>query len=242
MENTNYIIRFILILTVAVALLLTGLRESTIERANTNEDIFNKRALLLSVEDYLDTKVDDLSDEEVLSIFNDKVEQVVIDMNGAPVADIQAEDVKMEKEKKKNLEDRVWPLFVFNNGSEKFYIMSVRGKGLWDEIWGAVALKNDFNTLAGVSFDHKGETPGLGAEIKDNKSFPEAFKGKKIYKGGDYVSVLVRKGGAKDKTYEVDGIAGATVTCDGVTDMMKEGIAYYLPFLESEKSKSSIKN
>ena len=235
MENTNYIVRFVLILTAAVAILLTGLRETTKPLADRNEAIFNKRALLLSVEDYLGSKVDDLSDEQVQQLFSEKIEQVVLDVNGEPVDGFTADQVKMEKEKKKALEDRKWPLYIYSNGNEKFYIMSVRGKGLWDEIWGAVALKNDLNTIAGVSFDHKGETPGLGAEIKDNKSFPEQFKNKQIYKGNDYVSVLVRKGGAKDANHEVDAIAGATVTCDGVTDMLKEGIAYYMPYLDKQK-------
>lgn len=235
MENTNYIVRFVLILTAAVAIILTGLRETTKPLADRNEAIFNKRALLLSVEDYLGSKVDDLSDEQVQELFSEKIEQIVLDVNGEPIEGISADEVKMEKEKKKAPEDRKWPLYVFDSGNEKFYIMSVRGKGLWDEIWGAVALKNDLNTIAGVSFDHKAETPGLGAEIKDNKSFPEQFKNKQIYKGKKYVSVAVRKGGAKDANHEVDAIAGATVTCDGVTDMLKEGIAYYMPYLDQQK-------
>jgi Na+-transporting NADH:ubiquinone oxidoreductase subunit C len=80
--------------------------------------------------------------------------------------------------------------------------------------------------------DHKGETPGLGAEIKDNPAFPGQFIGKQIFKDGE-VAVLVRKGGSQDKTYEVDGISGATITCDGVTEMLQRGIAYYLPYLET---------
>lgn len=239
MESTNYVIRFVLILTASVAILLAGLRELTNARAEQNEDIFNKRALLLAVEDYLGegVKVKELGDEEVLDIFNNKVEQVVIDANGELVenASVKAEDIKMEQEKKKNIEDRVWPLFIYEADGEKYYIMSVRGKGLWDEIWGAISIKSDFNTIAGASFDHKGETPGLGAEIKDNPTFPSAFRGKQIMDNSNYVSVTVRKGGARIPEHEVDGIAGATVTCDGVTDMLEDGIAYYLPYFETLK-------
>jgi Na+-transporting NADH:ubiquinone oxidoreductase subunit C len=234
MEKTNYIVAFILILTASVAVLLTGLREVTKEKAAQNEDIFNKRALLSAVEDHLGdgVTVKSLSDQDVLDIFNKQVEQVVLNMDGEEVEGMMAEDVEMEKEKKKPESDRVLPLFIYNTGQEKFYILSVRGSGLWDEIWGAVALENDFNTVAGASFDHKGETPGLGAEIKDNPSFSANFKGKKIYDEGEYVSVTVRKGGARDQEHEVDGISGATVTADGVTEMLYRGIKYYQPYFK----------
>src|SRR5690606_7287922 len=111
---------------------------------------------------------------------------------------------------------------------KKFFILSVRGSGLWDEIWGNVALEEDLRTLAGASFDHKGETPGLGAEIKDNPAFSAQFLGKTIYdQTGEFTSVTVRKGGAKDPANEVDGISGATITCNGVTEMLDRGIQYY---------------
>jgi len=98
-------------------------------------------------------------------------------------------------------------LFIYNSNGEKVYIVSVRGNGLWNEIWGNVALQSDFNTVVGATFDHAGETPGLGAEIKDNPTFANNFKGKKIYDNGEYVSINVRKGGAKDHLHDVDGIS-----------------------------------
>ena len=143
-----------------------------------------------------------------------------------------AEDIDMAKEKKKPESDRLLPLYVFSpeGSGDKYYIVSVRGNGLWDEIWGNIALGSDLNTIVGATFDHKGETPGLGAEIKDNPNFSKNFKGKKIYKDGEYVSVIVRKGGARDQVYEVDGISGATVTADGVSEMLYRGIKYYEPY------------
>jgi len=112
--------------------------------------------------------------------------------------------------------------------------VTVRGSGLWDEIWGNIGLKDDLETVVGASFDHAGETPGLGAEIKDNSSWVRQFQDKKIYdESGNYTSVVVRKGGARNPTYEVDGISGATVTADGVSDMLYSGIQYYLPYLKT---------
>lgn len=237
-DSNNYVVIFVLVLTSIVAVALAGFREATKTQSAINEDIFNKRAILLAVEDYLGEgiKVNGLSDAQVLDIFNSQIEQVAVDAAGAPVDGIKAESIDMARERKKAQGDRTFPVFIFKQDSEQYYILSVRGKGLWDEIWGNVALKSDLNTIAGVAFDHKGETPGLGAEIKDNPSFPNQFKGKEIFRDGEYVSVYVRKGGARDKTHEVDGISGATVTADGVSDMMYDGIANYMPYLKSEKA------
>jgi Na+-transporting NADH:ubiquinone oxidoreductase subunit C len=221
-------------MTVVAAVSLAGMRELTLSASTKNEEIFSKRSVLLTVNDYLGKglNVNDLSDDEVLKMFNEQVEQVVLNIDGEVVPNLLAEKIDLSVEKKKAEADRLLPLFVFKNEKEKFYILSVRGSGLWDEIWGNIAVKADLNTIAGVTFDHKGETPGLGAEIKDNPSFPGQFIGKQIFKDGE-VAVLVRKGGSQDKTYEVDGISGATITCDGVTEMLQRGIAYYLPYLET---------
>jgi Na+-transporting NADH:ubiquinone oxidoreductase subunit C len=235
MESSNkYIITFIIIMTVVAAVSLAGMRDLTLAISTKNEEIFNKRSVLLTVNDYLGKgiNVNNLSDEEVLKMFKNQVEQVVLNLDGEVVPNVLAEKVDLAVEKKKAEVDRLLPLFVFNSEKEKFYILSVRGSGLWDEIWGNIAVKSDLNTIAGVTFDHKGETPGLGAEIKDNPSFPGQFIGKQIFKDGE-VAVLVRKGGSQDTTYEVDGISGATITCDGVTEMLQRGIAYYLPYLET---------
>jgi len=114
----------------------------------------------------------------------------------------------------------------------------VRGKGLWDEIWGSIAIKDDFNTIGGVAFNHTAETPGLGAEIKDNKNWKSKFTGKKLFNSaGEFVSVDVVKGGVKEPDHQVDAISGATVTCVGVAEMLDRGIEVYLPYFESLKKK-----
>jgi Na+-transporting NADH:ubiquinone oxidoreductase subunit C len=226
-------------MTVVVALALTGFREATKEKAAQNEAIFNKRAILSAVNNYLGmgdgVTANDLTDEQVLELFGNRITQYTLNTEGEMVEGVMAEDVDMAKERKKPVDDRRLPLFVYEYEGDKFYILSVRGNGLWDEIWGNIALESDINTIAGASFDHKGETPGLGAEIKDNPAFSRNFIGTKIFRDGDFVSVTVRKGGARDETYEVDGISGATITADGVTDMMYNGLKLYLPYLETIK-------
>jgi Na+-transporting NADH:ubiquinone oxidoreductase subunit C len=236
-DSPRYVLIFILILTTTVAVVLTGLRQVTKEGADLNEQIFNKRAILTAVEDYLpDGKtVKQLSDQEVLDIFENKVKQVALSTEGEELESVMAEDIDMAKERKKPVSDRRLPLFIYSNDGKTCYILSVRGNGLWDEIWGNIALEDDLNTIAGAAFDHKGETPGLGAEIKDNPGFSRQFKGKEIFNDkGEYVSVLVKKGGATPgDPHQVDGISGATVTANGVTDMLENGISYYLPYLET---------
>jgi len=241
-NNNGYVLTFILIMTATVAVLLTGLREATKEGAARNEDIFNKRAILTAIEDKLDGTVKGMSDEEVIQIFESDMQQIVLDMEGNVVeGDKKAEDIDMAVERKKPEANRLLPLYVYEGAGGKNYILSVRGNGLWDEIWGNIALESDLNTIAGAAFDHKGETPGLGAEIKDNPKFSAQFKGKKIYEDNEYVSVDVVKGGAPSGAeHAVDGISGATVTADGVEEMLYRGIQYYEPYLRQLKQSSMV--
>jgi Na+-transporting NADH:ubiquinone oxidoreductase subunit C len=232
--STTKIYLFVGIMTVVVATLLTGLRNLTAGQAEINEKVFNKRAILKSLAGGLDGDLDVMTDEEVQAVFNDNVQQYVVKLNGTVVEDMVAEDIKMKKEVKKAEGDRNLPLFVYSNptSGKTYYITAVRGKGLWDEIWGSIALEEDFKTIAGVSFDHAAETPGLGAEIKDNAAWVSQFTGKSIYNdAGEFVSILVRKGGAiPGNPHQVDAITGATITGDGVTKMLEKGLVQYEPY------------
>ena len=229
-------------MTVVVALLLAGFRQITEKQALLNENIFNKRAILAAVEDYLGDglTVGGLSDEQVQEIFDQQMETLVVGTNGQILEDVDAANVDMAKERKKPVDERRLPVYKFKQGGEELFILSVRGNGLWDEIWGNIALRNDLATIAGASFDHKGETPGLGAEIKDNPSFSENFKGKKLFADGRFVGIEVKKGGAEPTNeYAVDGISGATVTADGVEKMIYDGIQLYQPYLDEVREESS---
>jgi len=253
MDSTSSVIRFVVIMTVGVALTLALLSTSWKEQSLLNEAIFNKRAILGAVGDYLGEDPKNMADGKIEEIFSSKVEQIAINNSGAVLTkeDIIAsgykggkpENIDMAKEKKKPEDERIFPLFVFNSDKGKSFILSVRGNGLWDEIWGNIALKDDLTTIVGASFDHKGETPGLGAEIKDNPTFPSRFKGKKIFNEvGVFTSIEVKKtGGTAKNPYAVDGISGATVTADGVEEMLERGIKYYLPYLNKQAAAKATK-
>lgn len=228
---TIYTIIMTLFVSVVLAVIVTGLKPIH----DANAEVFKKREILKAVKDYLGTDLDKMTDKEVLALFNEKMQQVTLDGNSQLVDGVKAESIDMAKEEKKPLSDRQYPLYVYSGDKGTYYLTAIRGNGLWDKIWGTIAFKDDFNTIAGASFGHVGETPGLGAEITDNPGFPKAFQGKTIYENGEYVSVAVVKGGVKKPAHQVDAITGATMTSNGVTEMFNRGLKVYLPYFESLK-------
>ena len=143
----------------------------------------------------------------------------------------EAFDVDLANEVKKAVAERQLPVYVckIEDGSVK-YILPVRGKGLWGPVWGYIAVNDDKNTIFGATFGHKGETPGLGAEI-EKESFQVQFQNKKIIKDGK-VTFTVAKGGAKPgDEYAVDAISGGTITSKGVEAMLLECLTAYSVFL-----------
>lgn len=241
-SDNKRIMLFTLGMTTVVALVLGLLFFGLKPIHEANEAVSAKRAILAAVSNYLPSPVTALSDDDIQALFDSSMEQYAITPTGDIVEGEIAENVDLSIEYKRPEMDRIYPLYIYNaDDGEKYYILSVRGNGLWDEIWGNVALKGDLATIAGVSFDHKGETPGLGAEIKDNAKFQEQFQDKTIFGyNGTYSSVIVRKGGAQNPEYEVDGISGATVTANGVSEMLNRGIAYYLPYIKRVQEEQGV--
>ena len=143
-------------------------------------------------------------------------------------------NIDLSKEVRKPLSDRQYPVYECHlDEGEIKYILPVRGKGLWGPIWGYIALNEDKNTIYGTTFDHKGETPGLGAEIA-NQAFQQQFVGKTIFnEGGELVSIDVVKGGAPDDApHGVDAISGGTITSQGVENMLMDYFSGYEAFLK----------
>lgn len=150
-------------------------------------------------------------------------------------------NINLKSEIAKPVEERTLPVYKakLDDGGSKV-IFPLRGKGLWGPIWGYISLDEDYNTIFGAVFDHKGETPGLGAEI-NKESFESQFKGKKIFEDGKLVSVSVYKGGngaaelAGDTEHGVDGISGGTITSKGLEAMMKtDWLFAYGEYLQSK--------
>jgi len=167
-------------------------------------------------------------------------EQLTLKYDGSIDKNVKAFDVNLKPELKKDLKEQIYPVYVAEVEGKKYYVIPLRGKGLWDAIWGYIALGQDFNTVKGIKFGHKGETPGLGAEIT-KKWFEEEFIGEKIQdENGVFKGISVFKGNKDPKNLdkqdnEVDAISGATLTGDGITDMIKERIEHYTPFFNKIK-------
>ncbi|VAW16866.1 Na(+)-translocating NADH-quinone reductase subunit C [hydrothermal vent metagenome] len=147
-------------------------------------------------------------------------------------------DLKKEITAAKNGEVQKMPLFIGEKEGEKFYIIPMYGTGLWDAIWGFVSLDESL-TVQGVYFDHKGETPGLGANI-NQRYFMDDFIGETVLEGSNIVGINVAKGNNDPKNKikddnEVDAMAGATITGDGISAMIRTSLKLYRPYLESIK-------
>jgi Na+-transporting NADH:ubiquinone oxidoreductase subunit C len=224
--SNRYIFIFSAIMVVAVATLLSLAATLLQPRQQKNLEIEKKKSMLESI--------GIPSTHETTESLYDKYikESFVLNSKGEVVPGVEAFNVVLAIEQKKPLEQQYLPVFnaVPGNG-EKVIIIPVEGKGLWGPIYGYVSLKSDMNTIFGVTFDHKGETPGLGAEI-NTTGFESMFLGKKLFEEGKFVSIGVLKGGAKpDDQHGVDAISGGTITSKGLEKMLKDCLVKYNDYL-----------
>ncbi len=150
-------------------------------------------------------------------------------------------DVKKEyRDPNMKADERNYPMYIAEIDGKEIVVIPMVGKGLWGPIWGYVALESDYNTVYGATFDHKSETPGLGAEIKED-FFEKPFSGKEIYNDqGELVSINVKKGGAPaGAEHAVDAITGGTITSNGVTEMLERTFGVYDQYFKKKKSQLS---
>jgi len=185
--------------------------------------------------------------QEAEKLFNQYIkEQIVLNNKGEKVSgSINAFDIdlktELDKARRGEADKQLFPLFVISKEGNDYYVIPVRGKGLWGPIWGYIAMEADMNTIHGASFGHKGETPGLGAEI-NTEEFQQQFVGKKILDdSGNFVSVRVIKGGAAPQDpHGVDAVSGGTITSNGVTEMLHRTLGNYRPYFKTVEKKRSI--
>jgi Na+-transporting NADH:ubiquinone oxidoreductase subunit C len=247
-HSNGYIIGFIIALTIACGSLLA--------LANVFLKPFQKEAQELDTKKQILSAV--VSDMTTITDVNDyyakRIEAIAVDVNGDLIAqdrdgsDLIVENINIAKEfKEKDKSKKRFPVFKYKNdkGDIEAYILPVYGNGLWDNIWGYVALNPDLATLKGVALDHKGETPGLGARITDAE-VQNRYQGKSIYdEAGVLVGVTMIKGEKnppeKISQNQVDGMAGATITAVGVNDMVKNYLGHYQNYFEKEKKNSGKK-
>ncbi len=224
--SNRYIFIFSSIMVVVVATLLS-LAATLLQPAQAkNLEIEKKKSILESINIPADKdNAEELYDKYIKESF-------VLNSKGETVEGVDAFTVVMNVEQKKPLDQQYLPVFrALPDNGEKLIVLPLEGKGLWGPIYGYVSLKSDMNTIYGATFDHKGETPGLGAEINTSE-FEGMFQGKTIYQDGRFVSVIVVKGGAKDNDpHGVDAISGGTITSKGLEKMLLDCIVKYNDYL-----------
>ena len=228
-DSNKHTYIFAILMVVSVAFVLSFTSESLKDLQNSNVKKEKMQNILSSVGI-------NVTRDESEDLYMDYIsEELSLKSDGTIDDDIDAFDINLALEVKKDSETQRFPLYIANVENEKFYVIPLRGAGLWAEIWGYIALKEDINTIKGVSFDHKSETAGLGAEITEDW-FIDSFTDEKINDSqGNFVGVYLTKSNNDPRNEdkmdnEVDAISGATITGDGVSDMIIERVQNYLPY------------
>lgn len=230
MERSNtYIFIYSVVMVVLVAAVLSFTSFSLKDLQNKNIAIEKKQNILKSL------NIDATPDEAETMFDKYIAKQLVIGTDGKEREGLSAFDLDLKKEYSKSFGERNLPVYLANKEGKRYVILPVRGKGLWGPIWGFLSFEEDMNTVFGATFDHQGETPGLGAEI--NKAFfQKQFIGKQIFdNSGEFTSIKVIKGGAApDNIHGVDAISGGTITSKGVDAMLDTCFNGYKIYLKSQ--------
>ncbi len=245
--NTNsniytVVYSMVLVIIVAAGLAFAAIQLQPLQEANVR--IEKMQNILKSVG--IETTVEDAQAKYDKYV----TKQFAVNQNGEVIikGETQAEkdkvfgiNLKLQFKNFADKKDVELPVYVAEVNGKTRTIIPLRGKGLWGPIWGYFALEEDFNTIAGAVFDHKGETPGLGADISKDW-FQKQFKGKTIFEGDKLVSITAHKGGAGaaaaagDMKHGIDAISGGTITSKGLEAMVKDDWLFaYKSFLEKNK-------
>ncbi|WP_149277371.1 Na(+)-translocating NADH-quinone reductase subunit C [Pareuzebyella sediminis] len=244
-EKNTYTVVFAAIMVVVVGSLLAFVASGLSGKIRENERFEKQQNILYAMgvnENQDEGSVNFVPTTEVEKEFASYIKKQIVIEGDKVTEDNEAYliDMKRQLEVAKSGGTPKLPLFIGEKDGKEFYIIPMYGKGLWDAIWGFISL-DDQMVVQGVYFDHKGETPGLGANIKQ-RYFMDDFTGETIMKGTQYAGISVAKGNndplnkIKDDN-EVDALAGATITGNGVSAMISETVKLYKGYLQTIKDK-----
>ena len=235
-QSNSYILIYAGVLTIVCGGLLALASEGLKEKQQFNIDMEQKKNILSTVI-ALEEGVD------INQLYAKKVKAFVVDFQGSVKEGMQPKDVNLAAEYKKPADQRLLPVYEFKNETDssktEYVVLPVYGYGLWNNIWGFVALKSDLNTIQGVKFAHAGETPGLGARIESDEEVQNRYKGKTIFDQDKLVSVTMMKGEGNDYSnnpHRVDGMSGATLTAKGVNNMLVDYFQAYLNYIKKNNT------
>ena len=230
-NSNSYTIVYSVIIVVIVAFLLAFVSQALKPMQDANVALDKKKQILnsLNIRDLNDAQADAKYKEVVVAdrVIDEKGKVLLPGTIGGGNAGLKLES--------KDYKEGKLALYICRVNGETKYVVPVYGMGLWGPISGYIALNADKSTIYGVYFNHESETAGLGAEIKDNKAWQEKFQGKKLFKNGDdkTIALSVEKK-VEDPTTQVDAVTGATLTSNGVRDMLHEALGKYLVFINQK--------
>ncbi len=251
MFSNSYIFKYSAVMVILVAAILAAAAIVLQPAQERNVKVEKIQDMLASANIVSTPKnAEGLYDKHVIKevVINEEGEELSVYSKGKfEKGDKRAFDVDVRGELKvkadaaagKSTQKPVFPLFMVEKEKDTFYIIPLQGNGLWGPVWGNMTLRSDFSTVEGVSFGHKGETPGLGAEI-NTPLFEGQFPGKKIFDdNGQFTSVKVIKGGVKnssiDPVHGVDAISGGTITSMGVNAMIENNLSNYINYIKNHR-------
>jgi len=233
-RNSNvYTVIYAVVLCGLVAVLLSAAALGLKDKQKANTDNEKKQQILMAVAGPLGQEVTFDNAAEIWDQLKMEENMKMVNIRGEVVE--ESTENPFEVSAKSRFKGGVvtaneMPLYVANINGKPYYIMCMYGAGLWDAIWGYIAVEADGSTIAGASFDHAGETAGLGAKIKDDPAFAQAFVGKQVFQNGEFAPVVVSK---KNVDNKVDAITGATKTSDCVSVMVEESLKGYYAYLQT---------
>lgn len=242
-DKNSYTILFAVGMVLVVGALLAFAASSLEPNITENKRLEKQQNILyaMGVNENDESSANFVSTDKAPELFDKYIKKQLVIQGDKVSEDNQAYliDVKKQQANVKAGLKRKLPLFIGEKDGKTYYIAPIYGKGLWDAIWAYVSMDENM-VVQGAYFDHKGETPGLGANIKQ-RYFMDDFIGEHLKSDGTFKGIDVAKGNAdpvnKDKTdNEVDAIAGATITGNGVSAMIKNDLKLYVPYFDNLKN------
>ena len=241
-EKNTYTLLFAVGLVVIVGTLLAAIDSSLKDKIRINEILEKQQNILyaIGINENEGNNVSFIAAEKAEEEFNKYITKQIYIQGDEVIEDNKAYLIDVKKQKtlaKDPSHKRKLPLFLAQKEGRNLYVAPIRGKGLWDAIWAYVSVDENM-IIRGIYFDHKAETPGLGANIKQ-RFFMDDFIGESLLDSqGNFKGVTVSKTNLDPKNEdkydnEVDAIAGSTITGDGVTAMIRSDLSLYQPYFNS---------
>ena len=246
--NTNsnvYTVIYSTVLVVVVAAILAFAAEGLKDKQNENVKLETITKVLTAAAQSDDNFTID-ENTDILATYRDRViDAYFVDFKGEKVGEsmnlgkddlkniqvASTSDLKKQNDIIKKIEkgdadaakSLRLPVYVFDINDQTITVLPIYGAGLWGPVWGYLAFAQDGRSIDGAIFDHKSETPGLGAKIAEEPFYGQ-FKGRKL-------TDEVVKGGARGDINSVDAISGASITSQAVGTTINIWMKYYLPYL-----------